>query len=562
MFFLYGGFVFLCSLGIIEILVKRIGIMEKIAKFIDNILCKKIEPAFWCLNFCGIISLRLYVDKFIAKSSSPLFDLIMDIHNLLFFFLTFSLIWLAMSIMLRKKPFDLAYLMLLASLAIIFPPIFDLIRTGSEVFWSFYLISAPIDLFWQYVTIFGHLPSGVFYFGTKIVFIAGIIVMTSLMAVKTKKLSRTILTAIGTYSALFFMAAFPSLFYYLARFLEKKSIFSIYPFEIVQFFAKAQLFGIGLSDPAYALAHNLNLIYFPISLAILSYFFWKSKSKMFWAVVRNLRYPQVIFHGGLLFLGLGMGLLVYPENFNPNLFSFLTVAVLLISVLLAWEASVVVNDIFDYHVDMLSNPERPLQRGIFTFSQYAQFGVIMFFLSIIGGLLVQYKFGILLIVYQIMAWFYSAEPFRLKRFTPIASLLSALTLLTVFFSGFILFSPDQSIAGLSWRIIFLLLIAYMLSLPIKDFKDIKGDKRDGVRTIPVIFGEEKGRLIVASGIFISYVLSVFFINESRLFWWAIIFGSASFLIMINKKIHPRQVFWWILAVVTFYGLLAVRIIFF
>ncbi|MFZ2188462.1 MAG: UbiA family prenyltransferase [Candidatus Moraniibacteriota bacterium] len=535
--------------------------MDKLVKFIDNILGKKIDPAFWCLNFSGIIALRLYIDKFIAKSNSPLFDLVMDIHNLLFFFLSFALVWLVLSVILKKKPFILAYLMLWASLAIIFPPIFDLIRTGSEVFWSFYLISTPVDLFWQYVTIFGHLPSGVVYFGTKITFIIGILVMTALVGIKTKKVSRSIFAAFGTYSALFFMAAFPSLCYYFFRLIEQKAVFSLHSFEIVQFFAKAQYLGIALSDPAYTLAHNLNLIYFPLSLAILGYFFWKSESKMFWSVIRNFRYPQVIFHGGLLFLGLGIGLITYPENFNLNLFSFLAVVVILSSVLLAWEASVVVNDIFDYRVDMLSNPERPLQKGIFTFSQYAQLGAIMFFLSLVGGLLVHYKFGILFLVYQIMAWFYSAEPFRLKRFALIASLLSALTLLTVFFSGFIFFSPDQTITNLSWRVIFLLIIAYTFSLPIKDFKDIEGDKKDGVHTVPVIFGEEKGRLIVASGIFISFMLSIFFLNEFRLFWWAILFGSAAFLITINKKIHPRRVFWWILAVVALYGLLAVKIIF-
>jgi 4-hydroxybenzoate polyprenyltransferase len=536
--------------------------MQKLRQFSEDIMGEKIEPIFWFVNFFGIIVLRLYLDKFIAKSSTPLFDLVMDVHNLLFFFLAFSLVWLVASKILRKTPFDLAYLMLWASLAIIFPPIFDLIKTGKEVFWSFYLISSPSDLLWQYGTIFGHLPPGIIYFGTKITFILGILAIASVVFLKTKKISKTILAAIGTYSALFLMAAFPSLFYYIARLFSEKNGSALYSFEIIQFFAQARFFAIELADPIYALAYNLNLIYFPLSIAVLSYFFWKSKPKMFWAVVYNLRYPQVIFHSGLLFLGLGIGFVVYPENFSLNLFSVLAVLVILISVFLAWEASVIVNDIFDYRVDLLSNPERPLQKEIFTFNQYAQLGALLFFLSIIGGLLVQYKFGILLFVYQILAWFYSAEPFRLKRFTPLASLLSALTLLTVFFSGFIFFSPGQTIERLSWRIIFLLLIAYTISLPIKDFKDIEGDKKDGVRTIPVIFGEEKGRLIIAVGFFVSFMLSVFFLNEFRLFWWAILFGSSSFLIMLNKKIHPRKVFWWILPVVAIYGFLAVKIIFF
>jgi len=535
--------------------------MEKIVRNFEGLLGKKISPLFWLVNFFGIVAIRLYLDKFIAKSNLPLFDLIMDIHNLLFFFLSFSLVWLVLARLLKKTPFELAFFMLWTSLTIIFPPIFDLLRTGKYVFWSFYLISSPRDLFWQYVTIFGHLPSGIVYFGTKIVFVSGILALAYLLFLKTKKFSRSVLAAIGTYSALFFMAAFPSFFFYLFRLFSGQNIFATYPFEIMQFFAKAKVFGMELVNPVYALAYNLNLVYFPLCLAVLGYFFWKSKPEMFWAVVRNARYPQVVFHIGLMLLGLGVGFWAYPENFNPNLFSLLAVFCVLISVILAWKSSVVVNDIFDYRVDLVSNPERPLQKGIFTTNQYAQLGAVMFFLSVIGGLLVHYKLGILLFIYQILAWFYSAEPFRLKRFVPIASILSAVTLLTVFFSGFIFFSPNQNLEHLSWRIIFLLLITYTLSLPIKDFKDIAGDARDGVKTVPVVFGEEKGRLIVGSGFFLSFMLSVFLLNETRLFWWALLFGSLAFLIMTNKKIHPRKVFWWILAVVSLYGLILVKVAF-
>jgi len=535
--------------------------MGKLGKFIDSILDKKVQPFFWFANFLGIVIIRLYLDKFIAKSNLPLFERIMDIHNLLFFFLSFALMWLVASGVLKKKPFDLAYLILWASLAIIFPPIFDLLKTGGEVFWSFYLISAPSDLFLQYVTLFGHLPSGIIYFGTKIVLGIGILALTGLVALRTKKLSRAIATLFGTYSVLFFMSAFPSIFYYFYRIFLGETIFSSHPFEIVQFFSQTKIFGLELENPVYAFAHNLNLIYFPLSLLLLGYFFWKSESKMFFAFLRNLRYPQVVFHCGLLFLGLGVGLVIYPENFELNIFSILAVFSVLLSVLLAWEASVGVKDIFDNQVDLVSKPERPLQSGVFTLNQYAQFGAILFFLSIIGASMVHYKLGILLFVYQILAWFYSAPPFRLKRFVPIASILSAVTLLAVFFSGFIFFSPEQNLERLPWRFVFLLLITYTFSLPIKDFKDIAGDARDGVKTVPVVFGEEKGRLIVASGIFLSFVLSVFFINESRLFWWAILFGSLSYFTMINKKIHPRSVFWWILPLVAVYGLIAVKVVF-
>ena len=175
--------------------------------------------------------------------------------------------------------------------------------------------------------------------------------------------------------------------------------------------------------------------------------------------------------------------------------------------------------------------------------------------------MVHYKFGILLVIYQILAWFYSAKPYRLKIFPGIATFISSFASMIVLFMGFILFSPDQNLTGFPWRIFWLLLISFTLCLPIKDFKDIAGDKADGVFTIPVIFGEEKGRLIVAVGCFISYMISVFFLNEMKLFWWALLFGGASYLIITNKKIKPYNLLWWNLGMAIFYGLILVKIVF-
>ncbi len=257
---------------------------------------------------------------------------------------------------------------------------------------------------------------------------------------------------------------------------------------------------------------------------------------------------------------MGLGLLAYPENFNLNFFSGLAAIVFLASVWLAWKASVIVNDLYDFEIDIISNAERPLQKGTFEKKEYAQLGIIFFILSVFGALLISQKHFFLLLLYQFLAWAYSAGPFRLKRFPGVATLVSACASLLILFAGFTLFSGDQNLHGLSWRIIFLMLFSLTLSLPIKDFKDIEGDKKNGIWTIPVIFGEEKGRLIVGAGVFLSFVLSVVFLNEFKLFWWALLFGALAFWFVATKK--PRQIFWWVMGAVSAYGLILVKITFF
>jgi len=321
-----------------------------------------------------------------------------------------------------------------------------------------------------------------------------------------------------------------------------------------------KIFGNEFSSFKYNLPYNLNIIYYLILIFLLTVLFFAISRIKFLSVFKNIRLPQIIFHSGLFFAGMGLGYLAYPQNLVLNVFSISAELVLLAGIILAWTASVIFNDIVDYNVDVITNDWRPLPQKIFSEKEYFSLGVIVLFLSLLGGLVVGIKFFILLLIYQIIAWVYSAEPFRLKRIPVIATALSAAALVVVIFAGYILFSGDQNIAHLSARIIFLLIIALVVALPVKDFKDIEGDHKNKIWTIPVLFGDEKGRLIVAIGNYLPFVLSVFFFNEPRLFWWAILFGTISFLAVI--KIKPRQLFWWVLGSVTLYSLVVVKIIFF
>ena len=541
------------------------GKIQKIAnKIATHIFELKITPLTWMASFAGIMSLRTFIKSFIAVSNYTETEVIVDyLHELFFFFIIFALIWIFLSLILKVKPQKVIGLMFWSSWMIIFPPLIDIIKTKGSIYWSFYLLGSPSELWREFITIFGQLPSGVYYFGTKIVFIAAIIIIAALVYFKTKNILKMILSAVIVYSIFFFMGAFPSIFYFADLLFGKAgSINQVHAFSIMQFYVgSTQIFGTKFDDLGYLMAYNINLVFYLFSFALATSLFFMSDWKKFLAVLKNSRPPQLIYHGGLFFIGLGLGYLAYPGNLNINIFSVAAVIVLLLSVWLAWTASVIVNDINDYEIDRISNPERPLQKGIFTVEEYRQFGIIVFALSILGGLVIGLKFAALLAIYQFVAWVYSGKSYRLKRFPVIATFLSAVASILVLFLGFILFSGDDNIQKLSYRIILMFLLVLTLSLPIKDFKDIEGDKKDEVWTIPVLFGEEKGRLIVAGGVFISFMSSVFFLNELRLFFWALLAGIGAFLIIVNQKINPRRLFWWVLGVVFIYGIILVKIVF-
>ena len=125
-------------------------------------------------------------------------------------------------------------------------------------------------------------------------------------------------------------------------------------------------------------------------------------------------------------------------------------------------------------------------------------------MSLILALTVGVKFFLVILTYQIIGWIYSCWPFRLKRFPGVASFLSALALTLLFSSGFMLLADNQDISQFPAKVFWLLIIAFMISLPIKDLKDIEGDQKNGIWTIPVLLGETWARF--ADWIWDFYVL--------------------------------------------------------
>jgi chlorophyll/bacteriochlorophyll a synthase len=538
--------------------------ISKIEKKFNEFLEAPVNSLVWAGSFFAIVGLRMLIERIgIPATDAPMRVLTDYLHNIFFFLISYLVIWLIISQILRIKPQKVAFFLLCAAWLIVLPPILDILKTGGGVFWSFYALGNLSEVWANFWTFFGRLPSGIVYFGTKIIFATSVFLIFCLILAKTKKVGKSVTGALLAYLTLFIMGTFPSWLAYCYYFLKDAQPFGDVPgFKIAQLVGSpGHILGLYFGDFMYTFPYNLDLIYFPILVFLAAILFWKIDKAKFLAVLKNARYPQLVYHSGLLVVGLGLGYLAYPENLNLSIFTFFAIVDILSAVFLAWLASVIVNDIYDFGIDEVSNPERPLQKKVFSLKEYWELGILLFVLSLLGALVVGVKFALIMFFYQLLAWAYSAPPFRLKKFLGIATFVSALCSLLVVFSGFVLFSGEQNIVGLSGKIIILIIAALTLSLPIKDLKDIAGDKKYGIWTVPVVFGEEKGRLITAVGIFISFMLSVFLLSEFRLFWWAMLFGGITFLIVINSKIKPRRIFWWVMAPVAAYGLIMVKILF-
>lgn len=546
---------------------------NKLMKLAEKLI-KKIEETewnffTWLFAFTAIIFTRLFVENMNSHLNGSV-----EFYSFYGMFSSFLITYLILGLILHKilkVEFKKAFnLLLWGYWLIIFPPIIDHYLSQGQGLSSFYIFDSLPNLIRRFFTFFGDRPDFGVTYGTRIEVLLCMALLFVYSFLKTRKFFRSLSISILSYVLLFIFGTFPS---WITIFWQgfSKGFFNVNSIDVAQMFLSPfNLFSLEISDPIQALVVKTSLLYFLILSCIIVVGLFIYQKDKFWAILKNSRPTQIVYHLGLLVVGLGLGM-IYNEKslaINLNFFDLLGFLVLVEAIVFSWLASVLVNDVFDQKIDRLTNRNRPLIKEIFSLKEYWILAILFFLSVIFLSSLFNPKIIFLFVIYQTLAWVYSAPPFRLKRFAYLSTFLSAVASITILLSGYVLISPDQSLTNLPPQIITLLILAFTLSLPIKDFKDIEGDKANGVFTVPVILGENWGKMAVGGGILISFVLSVILLNEPRLFWWAILFGSLSFWLVNKMKKNPaegrinyRNIFWWMIGTVSAYGIILVKIIF-
>ncbi|MEK9174017.1 MAG: UbiA family prenyltransferase, partial [Patescibacteria group bacterium] len=273
-------------------------------------------------------------------------------------------------------------------------------------------------------------------------------------------------------------------------------------------------------------------------------------------------FPQVFYHGGLIFVGALLAFHFEDLSLPTSHFSYLAFGLLTCSAVFAWLASVITNDFYDTAIDAQTNSNRPLITQTVDQGSYRDYGIIFFLTSLLLAALVSSQALLLIFVYQVCAWVYSARPFRLKRFPIIATLLAAFASTLILVSGYLAVSTEHSLALLPHNLLLYFLVSLTLALALKDFKDMPSDKADQVYTIPVLLGEVWGKRFLGSALFLIFVTSPFILNAPSLFFLALFCGSLGFWGIQNGTPDPKSFFCYhyfsrlLFALVFSYGLLA------
>ena len=169
----------------------------------------------------------------------------------------------------------------------------------------------------------------------------------------------------------------------------------------------------------------------------------------------------------------------------------LPIILAMLAVFFETAAGNVINDYFDYQIDLINKPERPIPSGRISLKNGRNYGYLLFLLGTICGFLISYLTNnwipfIIVLISDVILYLYA---YTLKA-TPLIGNL-AVGFMTGFgfvFGGYTLNNP--TIISTS---IFLGFFAFVMTTArelVKDIEDMEGDKSEGAKTLPILYGEK------------------------------------------------------------------------
>ncbi len=218
----------------------------------------------------------------------------------------------------------------------------------------------------------------------------------------------------------------------------------------------------------------------------------------------------------------------------------------MIAVFFETAAGNVINDYFDYNIDLINKPERPIPSGRISLKAGRNYGYLQFLLGTICGFLISYltnnwiPFAIVLIA-DVILYLYA---YKLKS-TPLIGNL-AVGFMTGFgfvFGGFTINNPEIITTSL-----FLGFFAFVMTTAreiVKDIEDIEGDKAEGAKTLPILIGEKIPAIIAAILIIIDSALCpILYYNHIFGVYYLVVIAIAVLLFLYSAililKSQERQ----------------------
>jgi len=522
-----------------------------IEKFIADIKSQTITINQWVLGFLGIIFVRFFFESFSSKPSDGIIS--SDPYTLVHYLMFFLCVTLGSLIIIGyfTKDYKNAPKILLFGLPVLWiAPILDLFISSGFGYKMTYVFDSGKQLFLNLFTFFGPvLNSGATYgmrFGIAIIIIGfGLYVWYS-----TRSKLRGFIGALCMYLLIFSIGSLPGILYTVSH-PENGATTKT---EVMEYFKENILLSTishntlregvnSVSDIRFVeLGFNklITQILFILSVIFGAIFFYKVSSLKFLAIIKNARPERVNFYTASLFSGICFA---YINQVNGSFvwIDIFGIISLFVSWVGLWMYAVHTNDIVDVEIDKISNKERPLVKGVLSADDMYQTGNIWLAVALLGSWSAGYYPFFMSLIYISASYIYSVPPLRLRRFPIISSFLIGIACLATILAGYFFISIYKNIEAFPIFLAFGIVVMVTLAINFKDIKDIEGDRKNGIMTIPTLF-EKRGIQIVAVLFGLSILLVPFFLSFYFLYIIAIPSAIIGYRLILKKPYKEKPIF--------------------
>lgn len=529
-----------------------------IKNFINKIENSKIS--FWKIIFLLYTAsfIRTFLENYVNLHNHYHMSGFIDtfFHYPLWFIGVFLSVFIIARILTKERIEKIARLIAISSFIIIIPPIIDLIiNKGRQISYAF--PGGDYNRFFK--IFFSFLGDGTVGIGIRTEVALALIGLGFYIFHKTKKLQRSIIGAFLLYLVIFMAGALPAGIFSIKNLISNDNK-TINAQSISNFYYSEEPSNTVTNQRTFVSEKNtfepkmlqkinnqytttLSMVFLCINVLLLVWCFFLYSPRKLFAVFKNFRFLRIIHYYILLSLGIYLGIHVSGKTPIGSLFDLMSFVSLFLSFLFAGLFSVWENDEVDVEIDKKSNKDRPLAKNIFNITEWINLKYLFLFISLnfafLNGL---YSF-VFILLFILIYHIYSAPPLRLKKFIGISSLLIASNALLTILMGFFLSSGTEDLSAFPVKYIFGILVIFILAENVKNIKDIKGDKKEGIKTLPVIFGEKNGKLITGILLFFSVIIVPFIILFNLYtFSAAVFFGLILFLLTNRKRFKEKYIF--------------------
>ena len=212
----------------------------------------------------------------------------------------------------------------------------------------------------------------------------------------------------------------------------------------------------------------------------------------------------------------------------------------------------VINDVFDYKIDAVNKPDRPIPSGRITLKNARIYAGILYIISALISLIISYLinnflFFVIIMCSAVIIYAYS----RYFKAMPLVGNIVTGGMIGFCFvvGGFILLchTKNREIFMVSVYIGIIGAVANVARELVKDMEDVQGDQLGGARTFPVLYGKKASSIITillltvtVAVIIYLYTLGIFNIAYIIITMIAVILCAYCIYALVASKLEPVE----------------------